>query len=798
METDSTMMDVEEEEEIMGGENQLMEDSISSIMTEGEEGKDISMQETDSFLQPSSKTRFTLRKRKRRLLPGGQQQVLPPPEKDDTDTGSICSLDLENEPDTKKKKGLARISSLTSMFSSVSTPLGKKVGKMGSALQKSLSHARLSPAGSMRTPSKASLARSASTVFGDPGEAGADGGPGGTGRTSPSSVSLTGEAGPVGWSSSPFRRSSVNLARKNSGSQLTPYKVPGPTPGKSRPTRYWSEVYSSVVHKLSPKELKLQEAVFEIYNGEEDLIEDLKLVRKTYADSLIHLNILKAGEEQLVFGPLAGLQPVHSMFRQGLARHQCKDGFWFEIGPAVAKWIKTLEGPYLSYCSNLIQAKMFLDKKQTEDKAFSDFLQRCLASPFSRKLDLWSFLDVPRSRLVKYPLLLKQVLKYSEDADDIKVISKTIQELESILVKVDKGMAESKCAVSISNMEFLSSVPPDCVRRAREEVLSGVLRNMRGTKVSVFLLDTGLVVGRTVTRPGIGKVVQVFREPIHMEYLQCEDLVDGEATKQGSFHRHFSNQNANKHAFKVWSSNDNDDVGNEKSHTLVAPDEHIKRQWVTIIQKTVESIVTKPSPSASETDSIVSSVASPKRTKFPKKLSSKAEILESIASRSSGRLRQSTPKLLSASRLFSPSKTPTGGRIGVYKRRSPLKGRSPVIKASLSQSALVKKAKKATARRNSDQENQLQSVVIDGKELKLGGRKAKSAAVLQALAAKKVRKPGEKRMLALINENTRPLSKSMAQLLDGSPSVVLVSSPRYNTRRAAKLSKSMSDLLQVN
>lgn len=48
-----------------------------------------------------------------------------------------------------------------------------------------------------------------------------------------------------------------------------------------------------------------------------------------------------------------------------------------------------------------------------------DFLQRCLESPFSRKLDLWSFLDIPRSRLVKYPLLLKEILRHTpaEHAD---------------------------------------------------------------------------------------------------------------------------------------------------------------------------------------------------------------------------------------------------------------------------------------------------------------------------------------------------------------------------------------------
>ena len=102
------------------------------------------------------------------------------------------------------------------------------------------------------------------------------------------------------------------------------------------------------------KEIKLQEAIYELYNGEEDLAEDLKLVRKTYADSMIHLNIIKPEEEQLVFGHLSALTPLHVALHQGLRKAQCKDGFWFEIGSVVASWVRTLDKPYVSYCSNLI------------------------------------------------------------------------------------------------------------------------------------------------------------------------------------------------------------------------------------------------------------------------------------------------------------------------------------------------------------------------------------------------------------------------------------------------------------
>ena len=50
-------------------------------------------------------------------------------------------------------------------------------------------------------------------------------------------------------------------------------------------------------------------------------------------------------------------------------------------------------------------------------------------------------------------------------------------------------MAESRCASSISKMEFLSSTLPTAVATAKEEIISGYLRNSRGTKVREEVLS---------------------------------------------------------------------------------------------------------------------------------------------------------------------------------------------------------------------------------------------------------------------------------------------------------------------
>ena len=153
-------------------ENNVGDDVLETDESILEDEDDLFNDDKDSFLLPSNKTRFTLRKRKRRVDGKGG-------DKTDGDSVSLCSLDMEqDQPETKKKKSLSKMSSLSNMLSL------SKVSKMGSALHKSLSSSRFgSPIGSMRTPSSASLARSASTVFGDSVNVA-------SGRKSPGAVSL--------------------------------------------------------------------------------------------------------------------------------------------------------------------------------------------------------------------------------------------------------------------------------------------------------------------------------------------------------------------------------------------------------------------------------------------------------------------------------------------------------------------------------------------------------------------------------------------------------------------------------
>ncbi|MEQ2192061.1 nucleolar protein net1, partial [Xenoophorus captivus] len=157
---------------------------------------------------------------------------------------------------------------------------------------------------------------------------------------------------------------------------------------------------------------------------------------QAYHDPMLKLSIMSEEELTHIFGNLDDYIPLHEDL---LARLSKATGL----------------NAYKEYCSNQLAAKALLDQKK-QDRRVQDFLQRCLESPFSRKLDLWSFLDIPRSRLVKYPLLLKEILRHTPPDDpDIRSLEEAITIIQGVLSDINTKKGESECQYYIEKLEYL-------------------------------------------------------------------------------------------------------------------------------------------------------------------------------------------------------------------------------------------------------------------------------------------------------------------------------------------------------
>lgn len=223
--------------------------------------------------------------------------------KDQDDDVSTHSLFIGDD-DAPKKKKLGRVASLANIFTSPS-------GRMHSAkraLKKSIS-GMLHPAVNKDDHPETSPTPSTVSVPSSPAVS----------RTRGSIVSLTrlSVSDAMCMYSVPLN-SVFNLLCQTS-SQLTPYRPPAHTPTKHRIIRLWSETWGKTTAlSLTNQEIKRQEvwqcerlvvdarfsftyrclfvretqAIYELWHGECDLIEDISMLQRNYHDSLVRLGLI--------------------------------------------------------------------------------------------------------------------------------------------------------------------------------------------------------------------------------------------------------------------------------------------------------------------------------------------------------------------------------------------------------------------------------------------------------------------------------------------------------------------------
>uniref|UniRef100_A0A8B9JBR7 Rho guanine nucleotide exchange factor 3 n=1 Tax=Astyanax mexicanus TaxID=7994 RepID=A0A8B9JBR7_ASTMX len=241
---------------------------------------------------------------------------------------------------------------------------------------------------------------------------------------------------------------------------------------------------------------------------------------------------------------------------------------------------------YITYCCNQVGAKALLDQKK-QVRRVEEFLRLCQESSFSRKLDLWNFLDLPRSRLVKYPLLLKEIQKTTPaDHPDEETLPQAMELIQNIITEVNQKTGEAECQFYRRGLSY-----PEEGQRVSEIQASrflychGELKNTKGQKLHVFLFERVLVLTRPVVQDKDGTVqFQVYRQPLPAAQILLEDLPDGEASSSGSFRGAFTGNDKVKNCFRV-SSRGRSTKG--QSHSLQANDSFNKQQWISCLRQAI-------------------------------------------------------------------------------------------------------------------------------------------------------------------------------------------------------------------
>jgi hypothetical protein len=217
-------------------------------------------------------------------------------------------------------------------------------------------------------------------------------------------------------------------------------------------------VSQEVADSVGEREKKRQEVISEIMNTERDFVKDLEYLRDFWILPLRSNNpqamspIPESRRERTVrtiFTNIIDPPSIHgvsSRFAESLTERQRRHPVVQCVGDIFLEYVPQFE-PFIIYGSNQLAGKFEFENERSLNPYFAKFVDETERRKESRKLELNGYLTKPTTRLARYPLLLENVLKYTEagnkDLDDIPKAMKMIRDLLT-RVNAESGKAENR------------------------------------------------------------------------------------------------------------------------------------------------------------------------------------------------------------------------------------------------------------------------------------------------------------------------------------------------------------------
>jgi hypothetical protein len=137
-------------------------------------------------------------------------------------------------------------------------------------------------------------------------------------------------------------------------------------------------VTSETLASISDKERKRQEIIFEIITTEREYVQDLRMLKRVYMDSLERADIVRREQRAeficAIFGNLNEVLMVNSVLDKAMWELQQQRAVVQELAPCFLPWSTRLQ-PYIAYGANQVLAKHVLDAELRTNLALRLFCE---------------------------------------------------------------------------------------------------------------------------------------------------------------------------------------------------------------------------------------------------------------------------------------------------------------------------------------------------------------------------------------------------------------------------------------
>ncbi|TQN70379.1 Rho1 guanine nucleotide exchange factor 1 [Colletotrichum shisoi] len=313
-----------------------------------------------------------------------------------------------------------------------------------------------------------------------------------------------------------------------------------------------NSVPREVADSVGDREKKRQEVISEICYTERDFVKDLEYLRDFWILPLrSKASPIPANKREKVVRSIfsnivdhPSLHAVSSRFAKSLTERQQKNPVVGNIGDIFAEWVPQFE-PFIWYGARQLEAKFEFENERSANPYFAKFVDEIERRKESRKLELNGYLTKPTTRLARYPLLLENVLKYTEDGNsDKEDIPKVLKLIRDLLTRVNAESGKAENRFNLRRLhEQLRFRPNERVdlrltEEGRELVFKSQLKKtpQDASEITAFLFDHAVLLVR-VKQAGKGEEIKAYRRPIPLELLairEMEEVIPGSGAMKRS------------------------------------------------------------------------------------------------------------------------------------------------------------------------------------------------------------------------------------------------------------------------
>uniref|UniRef100_A0A4W4G822 Rho guanine nucleotide exchange factor (GEF) 12a n=1 Tax=Electrophorus electricus TaxID=8005 RepID=A0A4W4G822_ELEEL len=214
----------------------------------------------------------------------------------------------------------------------------------------------------------------------------------------------------------------------------------------------WQQLVGrEVLAGLTPHEIKRQEVINELFYTERAHTRMLKVLDTVFYQKLTRDNILPPTDIRNIFTNLEEIVQLHVTISEQMAAVRRKKDLSVvdRIGDDLLSWFGGAEEERMkravgTFCSNQPFALELIKQRQKKDQRFTSFMQEAESNRLCRRLQLKDIIPAEMQRLTKYPLLLENVAKYTDEAVEKDKVRKAADCCRRILNHVNQAVKEAE------------------------------------------------------------------------------------------------------------------------------------------------------------------------------------------------------------------------------------------------------------------------------------------------------------------------------------------------------------------